>query len=103
MDKLIIVPSSSNKTGYHFGSNSNYQHLDGGSFNNGSCKQVLSELKYSPDELYSTHDGYMGRCWIATLTDSLTNEEKKYYFRDFIDLNNYMVAQGYQNFEKKIL
>jgi len=91
------VPFSS-KSRYHFGKNCDIVE---GYFVKGDDEKkrlVPGKPVYKPDELYNLHDGYLGRCWIITLTDSDTGEETKYFYRNFMDLNEYMVADGYKNF-----
>jgi hypothetical protein len=100
MSVIILVPATSNKSTYHFGSSSN-DNVDGGYFiKTDDEKKVVSKPVYKPDSLYSTNDGYVGRCWIVTLTDVNTNDTQDYNYRNFVDLNDYMVGKGYQNFAK---
>ena len=100
--ETTTINISSLKENYHFGSQSNYQKLNGSYFEkkdsveeNYTNKAIILSMDYDPDIFYSESDGYNGNCWLAKIIDS--EEGFIYYrFRDFGDFVKFYDKKGYQ-------
>ena len=84
----------------HFGSESNYELLNGSYFEQNELsreniieKAIIKNITYEPDETYIESDGYTGRCWCATIID---NGLVKYSFRNFSDIVKIYEKKGYK-------
>jgi hypothetical protein len=100
---IIQLPSCG---GYHYGSMYDLSMFKDCYFeekkseSNIINKIIILSIKYDPDEIYISSDGYKGTCWLAVVVDSrndyTTNPVKKYYFRNFGDLAMYYENQGFK-------
>ena len=87
---------------YHYGSESNYQRFRFSYFITNIYdpnediiyKHIITDVKYQPDSVYSTCDGYFGKCWVVTINDAENNETDKYYIRNWIDIVEYYKEKG---------
>lgn len=101
MSDIIELPAASvaNVT-YHYGSFSNYARYTGESFIETANPEqgkiyVVTNVKYEPDSLYSTTDGYAGRCWTVTVYDSVIKTFANYYIRNWIDIVHHYETLGF--------
>jgi hypothetical protein len=107
MSNHVYVPT--NKTPeLNFGSKSNYEKLRGSYFEEEHYdnedimyKSIIISVIYKPDIIYSSTDGYGGRCWVAEIIDSKEDEKNIYHFRNFIDLVKIYEEKGYKFIENK--
>ena len=94
--------------GYHFGGAHDIKIVEGCWFeevetnvdNKFINKAVIITTKYEPDEAYNRTDGYFGKCWSATLTDSRNNSVLQFRFRNFGDLVVHYEKQGFKFIKK---
>jgi hypothetical protein len=85
--------------GYHFGAMIDLKEFEGSYFEdketdtNGFINKAnIFSIKYNPDNIYCTTDGYAGNCWTAIIFDSRLIDDiyaYKFNFRNFQDLVAY--------------
>ena len=107
MSNHIYVPTYKTP-GLHFGSQSKFERLVGSyfeeeNFGDDNCmyKSIITSIIYKPDIIYSSTDGYGGRCWIADIVESKETEKNLYHFRNFSDLVKLFQEKGYNFIEKE--
>lgn len=99
MSNIIELPSCG---GHHFGSFNRLKPFIGCYFEeikpatNIIKKAVITKIEYNPDEIYSSTDGYAGKCWTAHIKNSTNEEEIMYNFRNIRDLVNHYEKQGFK-------
>jgi len=100
MENHIYVKAINLKGTLHCGKEANYDKLAGDYFEEKESseqniidKALIHEIKYSPDMLYSSVDGYAGTCWQAIVID---NDYIFYHFRNFEDLVHLYDQKGYK-------
>ena len=88
MSVFVSLPSCTNTNSLHFGSQSNYQRFRFSYFNEEtkSNKHIITDIKYHPDDLYSTYDGMTGNCWLVEVNDSVNEIINTYYIRNWSDI-----------------
>ena len=106
---IVELPCICRPSLYHYGSESNYQRFRFSYFITNIYdpnediiyKHIITDVKYQPDSVYSTCDGYFGKCWIVTINDAENNETDKYYIRNWIDIVEYYKEKGLKFVEEK--
>ncbi len=104
MSKQVNIPMSFK--GLHFGDSSDYKKLKGKWFeqkefntDNFMYKALIMDIKYNPEDLYYTTDGYAGRCWSAEILETENGDIIIYNFRNFGDLVEEFEKRGYKFIE----
>jgi len=85
----------------HYGSESRYETLSGSHFkkiNDPNLdhieKELIIEIKYKPDSIYNSSDGYGGTCWIAQIISE--KGTIYYHFRNMVDLINFYKEKDFK-------
>lgn len=93
---------------FHFGYEAKYQRFCGCYFTKTMQvttipeeKHVITNITYSPDELYKTVDGNVGNCWIVTVYNSEKYLCYNYYIRNWVDIVHYYKELDFQFVELK--
>jgi hypothetical protein len=106
---ILELPCICRPSLYHYGSESNYQRFCHSYFITNIYdpnediiyKHIITDVKYKPDSVYSTCDGYFGKCWVVTINDVENDKIEKYYIRNWIDIVEYYKEKGIKFVEEK--